>query len=118
MLFNGSKQIPVIEKLKQDFGPHLEMWQTVKHLVGSRENWMKMKISEVDAAQVIETINQTKEATAHLLEMFEGKSNQINVLYSLQKEVDKMYKIFPIIDVVCNKALQEQHWIEIKEITS
>ena len=39
------------------------------------------------------------------------------MLTQLQKEVERVNKIFPIIDVVCNRALKDYHWIQIKEIT-
>ena len=70
---------------------------------------MSMLLVEVDTSLVLNTINETRDATTHLMEIFYRKPTQLQVLHNLKTDLERVAKTFPIIDVVCKKALQEQH---------
>jgi dynein heavy chain len=40
----------------------------------------------------------------------------MNVLSSLKDDLGDLKKALPLIEIVCNPALRERHWVEIKAV--
>ena len=114
----------VIQKLKKNFEPYLQMWTVVNHWIEHRPKWLNDYWDTVDARSAEQFIDSSIRSLVAVIKHFKEKikedrddkedlQNMVLISQRVRREIEEFRPKVPLLVALKKPGMKTRHWNEI-----
>jgi len=101
---------------KLDLEPYEELWGLVVELKASLSKFGKTAFAKLDANHIQNEVDRMFRAGNKLTSLFSEKHEPQAVAEQIKKELNGFKPHLPLLQVLCNKGMEDRHWETVREV--